>query len=85
MFSYGHKQKRNDSKLDKHHHGLLKENMKAAPDVSHFFLTLVKMIGHIIEATKNTPLKSRIVAILKLQPPSDKKKNPELLVLIFLR
>ena len=34
---------------EKYHQILLKENMKAAPDNSHFFLTLVKFLGHIIE------------------------------------
>ena len=43
-----------------------KENMKAAPDKSHFFLTRIKFLGHIIEGTTLTPLKSRIDAIIKI-------------------
>ena len=35
--------------LEKYHQRLLQENMKAAPDKSHFFLTRVKFLGHIIE------------------------------------
>ena len=47
-----------------HYHQILKnENMKAAPDKSHFFLTRVKFLGHIIERNTITPLKSRIDAI----------------------
>ena len=49
--------------------------MKAAPDKSHFFLTNVKFLRHIIEGNKITPTKFRMDAILKLQPPS-KKSNP---------
>ena len=45
--------------------------MKAAPDKSHFLLTRVKFLGHIIEKNTITPLKSRIDAI---QPPTNKKK-----------
>ena len=48
--------------------------MKADPDKSHFFLTRVKFLGHIIEKNTITPLKSRIDAIQKLQPPINKKK-----------
>ena len=55
--------------LDKYHPILLKENMKAAPDKSHFFFTRVKFLGHIIEGNTIVPLKSRIDAIIKLQPP----------------
>ena len=46
--------------------------MKAAPDKSHFFLTRVKFLGHIIERNIITPIKSRIDAISKLQTPSNK-------------
>ena len=35
--------------LDKYHQTLLKENIKAAPDKSHCFLTRVKFLKHIIE------------------------------------
>ena len=60
--------------LEKYHQILLHKNIKAAPDESHFFLTRVKFLGHIIERNTITPLKSRIEAIQKLQPPSNKKK-----------
>ena len=53
--------------------------MKAAPDKAHFFLTRLKFLGHIIERNTITPLKSRIDAIQKLQPPSNKKKIQEFL------
>ena len=59
--------------LEKYHQILLKENMKAAPDKSHFF-SCVNYLGHIIEGITITPLKSRTNAITKLQPPSNKKK-----------
>ena len=46
--------------------------MKAAPDKSHFFLIRLKFLGHIIGGNTITPLKYRIDAIFKLQPPSYK-------------
>ena len=64
---------------DKYHQILLKENMKAAPDKSKFFLTRVKYFGHIFEGNTITPFKSCIDAIIKFQPPSNKKKNQEFL------
>ena len=60
--------------LEQNHQILKNENMKAAPDKSHFCLTRVKFLGHIIESTTITPLKSQIHAIQKLQPPTNKKK-----------
>ena len=60
--------------LENYHQILLHKNMKAAPDKSHFFLTRVKFLGHIIERNTITPLKSRIDAIEKLQLPSKKRK-----------
>ena len=51
--------------------------MKAAPDKSHFFLTRVKFLGHIIEGNTKTPSKSRINAIIKFQSSSI-KKNPRI-------
>ena len=48
-------------------------------DKSHFFLSCVKIVEHIIENSTITPLKSRIDAILKLQPRSNKKKIQEIL------
>ena len=65
--------------LEKYHQILLQENMKAAPDKPHFFLTRVKFLGHIIVRNTTTPLKSRIDEIQKLKPPSNKKKIQELL------
>ena len=65
--------------LEKYHQILQNENMKAAPDKSPFFLTRVKFLGHIIEKDTITPLKSRIDAIQKLQPPTNKKKIQEFL------
>ena len=35
--------------LEKYHQKFLQENMKAASDESHFFLTRVKFLGHNIE------------------------------------
>ena len=67
-------------KIWEQYHLILKnENMKVAPDNSHFFLTRVKFLGHIIERNTLTPLKSRIDAIQKLQPPTNKKKIQEFL------
>ena len=61
--------------LEKYHQILLHKNMKAAPNKSHFFLTRVKFLGHIIGRSTITPLKARIDTIQKLQPPSNKKEN----------
>ena len=61
--------------LEKYQQILLQENMKAAPDKSHFFLTRFKFLGHIIERNTITSIKSCIDAIQKLQPPSNKKKK----------
>ena len=65
--------------LEKYHQILIKENMKAALDKSHFFLTRVKSFRHILERNTRTLLKSRIDAIQKLQPPSTNKKIQEIL------
>ena len=65
--------------LEKYHQILLYKNMKAALDKSQFFLTRVKFLGHIIERNPITPLKSRIDAIQKFQPPSIKKKTQKFL------
>ena len=40
--------------------------MKADPDKSHFLLTRIKFLGHIIEENTITPLKSPKEAIMKL-------------------
>ena len=37
--------------LEKYHQILQNDNMKAAPDKSHFFLTRVKFLGHILKET----------------------------------
>ena len=65
--------------LEQYHQILKNENMKAAQDKSHFFLTRVKFLGHIIKNNTITPLKSRIHAIQKLQPPTNKMKIQEFL------
>ena len=65
--------------LEQYHKILQNENLKAAPDKSHFFLTRVKFLGHYIERNTITPLKSRIYAIQKLQSPTNKKKIQEFL------
>ena len=65
--------------LEQYHQILKTEIMKAAPDKSHFFLTRVKFLGHLIERNTITPLKSRIQATQKLQPPTNKKKIQEFL------
>ena len=65
--------------LEHYHKIIQNENLKAAPDKSHFFLTRVKLLGHNIERNTITPLKSRIDAIQKLQPPTNKKKIQEFL------
>ena len=65
--------------LEQYHKILQNENLKAAPDKSHFFLTRVKFLGHNIERSTFTLLKSRIDANQKLQPPTNKTKNQEFL------
>ena len=71
--------------LEQYYKILQNENLKAAPDKPHFFLTRVKFVGHNIERETITPLKSRVDAIQKLQPPTNKKKIQEFLgMLIFL-
>ena len=52
--------------LEQYHKILQNENLKAAPDKSHFFLTRVKFLGHNIKQNTITPLKSRIDAFQKL-------------------
>ena len=60
--------------LEQYHKILQNQNLKAAPEKSHFFLTRVKFLGYKIERNTNTPLKSQ-----KLQPPANKKKTQEFL------
>ena len=61
--------------LEQYHEILQNKNLKAAPDKSHFFLTRVNFLGHNIERNTITPFKSRIDAIQKLQPPTNKRKS----------
>ena len=63
--------------LEQYHKILHNENLKAAPDKSHFILTRVKLLGHNIERNTITPLKSSSDATQKLQPPTNKKKIQE--------
>ena len=63
--------------LEQYHQILQNKNLKTTPDKSHFFLTRVKFSEHKIERNTITPLKSRIDAIQKLQPPNNKKKIQE--------
>ena len=71
--------------LEQYHQILKNENMKATPDISHFFLTRVKFLGHNIEKNTITLFKSQIYAIQKLQPPTKQKKIQEFLgILNFL-
>ena len=65
--------------LEHYHKILQNENLKAAPNKSYFFLTRVKFLGHSIERNTITPLISRIDAIQKLQPPTNKKEIQEFL------
>ena len=65
--------------LEQYHKILQTENLKAAAGKSHLFLTRVKFLGHNIERETITPLKSRIDAIQKLQPPTNEKKIQEFL------
>ena len=62
--------------LEQYHQKLKNENMKAAPDKSHFFLTCVKFL-RLMERNTITPLKSRNEAIQKHQPPTNKNKIQE--------
>ena len=68
--------------LEHYHKILQNENLKAAPDKSNFFLTSINFLGHNIERETITPLKSRIDAIQKLQPPTNKKKIQEFLEML---
>ena len=61
--------------LEKYHQILQNENLKAAPDKSHFFLTRVKFLGHNIERKTITPLKSRIDAIKNFNHQQIKRKS----------
>ena len=65
--------------LEQYHQILKNENRKAAPDESHFFVTPVKFLGQVIERNTITPIKLRIDANQKFQPPTNKKKVQEFL------
>ena len=85
VFMQSHTKDKIFTVLEQYHKILQNENLKAAPDKSHFFLTRVKFLGHNIERNTINPLKSRIDAIQKLQPPTNKKKIQEFLgILNFL-
>ena len=60
--------------LDKYHQILLKENLKAVPGKSQFFLTRVKLLGHISAGNTITPLKSPIDAVIKFNVHQIKRK-----------
>ena len=63
-------------KVLEHYHKILQnENLKAAPDKSHFFLTRVKFLGHNIERKTITPLKSRIDAFKSSNHQQTKRKS----------
>ena len=79
MFLCNHSKRRNFPCDRKYPQILLHNNIKAVPYKSHFFLTRVTFLGHLIERNTITPLKSRIDATQKLQPPSNKKKIQEFL------
>ena len=76
MFSCSHKRKKDEMFLilEQYHQRIKNENMKAAPDK-----TSVKFLGHIIERNTITPLKSRIHAVQKLQPPKIERKTKNIL------
>ena len=61
--------------LEQYHKILQNENLKAAPDKSHFFLTRVKFLGHNIERNTITPLKSCIDAIQNFSHLQIKRKS----------
>ena len=63
--------------LEQYHKIIQNENLKAVPDKSHFFLTRVNFLIYNFERNTITPLKSRIDAIQKLQPSTNKKKIRE--------
>ena len=65
--------------LEQYHNIFQNENLKAAPDKSHFFQTRIKFLRHNIERNTIIPLKSRLDAIQKLQPPTNKKEIQEFL------
>ena len=70
--------------LEKYHQILLKENIKAAPDISYFLLTCVKFLGHINKRSIITLIKSRTNdVIIKFQPPSSKKNQDFFALLNF--
>ena len=50
------------------------EKLKAAPDISFFFLDAVKILGHQIQNNHILPLKLKIDGFLKFQPPKNEKE-----------
>ena len=65
--------------LEQYHKILQNENMKAAPNKSHFFLTRVKFLGHNIEQNTITPLKSRIDLFKNFSHQQLKRKSKNFL------
>ena len=61
-------------KLNEYHTVLENEHLKVAPDKSFFFLDSVKFLGHQIQNNHIYPVKSKIDAFLKLQPPKKDSK-----------
>ena len=61
--------------LEQYHQILKNENMKAAPDKSHFFPNTRKVSGHIFERNTITPLKSGIDAFKNFSHPQVKRKS----------
>ena len=64
--------------LEQYHQILKKKHQSSSRQIT-IFLNTRKNLGHIIESNTITPLKSRIHAIQKLQPPINKKKIQEFL------
>ena len=60
--------------LEKYLQTILKENIKAAPDKSHFFLTRGKFLGHILKRNTIISLKSRIDTIQNFNCEKIKRK-----------
>ena len=62
--------------LEQYHQILKNENMKAAPDKSHIFLTRVKFLGHIIEKKHYNSIKITHRCNSKISTTHKKKENP---------
>ena len=53
--------------LRKYHEVLRKENLRAAPDKTFFFLRTVKFLGHIVENNTLRPIHSKVESIKRLK------------------